>query len=84
MSRLTLAPYVEWEPDGSDPRISFPVKTPGAFVLVESRRRGALTVRDPAGDGARIAIEAARAYVRAHRGEMDRLYGEVDRIRPTE
>lgn len=77
MVYVTLPPYVLV--DGDDPRIAFPVSTPGAFVLVESRARGVYTVKKDDRSGVKIAIDAARAYVRAHGARLERLYDQIER-----
>lgn len=80
MLRVTLAPYILTDADGSNPRIVFPVSTPAALVLVESRTAGAYVARTPTGDGARIAVVAARAYAKSHRATLASLYAQIDRI----
>ncbi len=81
MSEVTLAPYILTDANGSNPRIIIPVKTPTALVLVESRTRGRLLVRETDKDGAGIAIDVARQYIRLHRRRLDVLYGQMERIR---
>ena len=78
MSHVTLAPYLQTEEDGSDPRITFPVTTPAALVMVESRARGRFTVRGANPDGVRIAIAVARDYVRSHPIALGRLYAQIE------
>lgn len=80
MSKVTLAPYILTDADGSNPRIMIPVKTPAALVMVESRTRGRLLVRESNKDGATLAIDVARQYVRLHHRALDRLYGQMERI----
>lgn len=80
VTQVTLAPYILTDADGSNPRIVFPVSTPAALVLVESKAAGSYVARTPTGDGARIAVVAARAYAQSHRGKLARLYAQMDRI----
>jgi hypothetical protein len=80
MSEVTLAPYILTDANGSNPRIIIPVKTPAGLVMVESRARDRLLVRETNQDGARHAIDVARQYVRLHRNRLDGLYGHMERI----
>lgn len=80
MAEISLAPYILMDADGSNPRIIIPVKTPAALVMVESRIRGRLLVRDADAQGAHLAIDAARRYVRLHRRRLDVLYAQMDQI----
>jgi hypothetical protein len=80
MSEVTSAPYILTDANGSNPRIMIPVKTPAALVMVESRARGRMLVREAKEDGASIAIGVARRYVRMHGPTLDVLYGQLERI----
>lgn len=79
MIEVSVPPYILTDADGSNPRIIIPVKTPAALVMVESRTRGRLLVRD-ANAEAKSAIDTARQYVRRHRRRIDVLYAQLDRI----
>ena len=80
MTQVTVAPYILTDADGSNPRVVFPVSTPAALVFVESRAAGSYVARTPTGDGARVAVVAARAYAKSHRARLARLYAQLDRI----
>ena len=80
MVEVSVPPYILTDADGSNPRIIIPVKTPAALVMVESRTRGRLLVRDAGAEGAHLAIDTARRYVRLHRRRLDVLYAQMDRI----
>lgn len=78
MSHVSLDPYVLSEPDGTDPRITIPVSTPAALVFVESRRPGVCTVKGDDREGAPIALEVAKKYIRAHRTRFAELYAQLE------
>lgn len=80
MTKLSLPPYILTDADGSNPRIIFPVSTPTGLVYVESRLVGSYVARPSTGDGARIAVVAAREYGRSHRARLTRLYAQMERI----
>lgn len=80
MSKVTLAPYILTDADGSNPRIMIPVTTPAAFVMVESRRPDSFVVASANRDGVRIAVDVAKAYVTSHRSRFDQLYSQMERI----
>ncbi len=81
MSHVSLDPYVLSEPDGTDPRITIPVSTPLSLVFVESRRPGICTVRGEPREGAPIALETAKKYIRAHRTRFAELYAQLEHRR---
>ncbi len=80
MTHVSLAPYILTDADGSSPRIVFPVSTPAALVMLESRSKGTYVARDAGGEGILVALVAVRAYAKAHRRQLDRLYAQMERI----
>jgi len=80
MADVTVPPYILTDPDGSNPRIMFPVKTPAALVLIQSRSPGRFRADPGSSDGVPIAIEVAKRYVKAHPTALDRLYSQMERI----
>ncbi|MGE0785317.1 MAG: hypothetical protein AB7S26_06500 [Sandaracinaceae bacterium] len=77
LSHVTLTPYIVSDPDGTDPRIVFPVSTPAAFVMVETRVPGIYIVKARNRNGVPQATAAARAYASSHRELIARLYARV-------
>lgn len=75
---MSVPPYVRMSPDGSDPRVTFPVRTPTTLVFVESRAHGRFTVSTSDRSGVPMAIEAAKAYIRAHPKRAAELYGQLN------
>ncbi len=81
MSEVSLAPYILTDANGSNPRIMIAVRTPAALVMVESQVPHRFLVRSHNRDGVNIAIDLARQYARTHKGRLDVLYAQMERIR---